>query len=194
MAHILLLLILNAWSVLQNTEFLPHILRGLSASLLPPPVTLPCRVQLCLTVHQRGWEAPSGLMVCLREPLSYPWHPRSTELGHSSGDSRSTSSFLLCCVPGDGEGSDELGGALWQCWAAPRGTGTPHLSQGEALSANTISLGKRHHRTVSYFFLATNTGYWFTEVENLWKLTPFLTDKMQPFEEVHFDSFILLHP
>lgn len=122
-AHISLLLILKAWSILQNTEFLPCILWGLSASVL-------ILLQLCpvacicasLSIREDGKPHPElglGLMVCPSELLSYPRHPRSTELGCSTGDSRSTFSFLLCCTPGNGrwrrvqELKQELWAALW---------------------------------------------------------------------------------
>lgn len=50
--------------------------------------------------------------------------------------------------------------------------GNPHLSHGEEQCANTISLGKRNlssfykSRTLSCFFLAIDTAYWFTEMKN----------------------------
>lgn len=73
MAHILLLLVLKAWSVLQNTEFLPLILWELSASLLIIlwlcPVVCNC-AWLCREDGKPHPELGQGLMVCVTKPLS----------------------------------------------------------------------------------------------------------------------------
>lgn len=171
-AHILLPLIqrVEACSVLQNTEILPRTWWGVSASHPPPPpATLPCSVQLCLTLQQSGWRVrPSswhqdwGLV--WGTPLFLTGHPSNTESGCTKRDSRSTFSFPLCRTPGRSKSPNTSREHLVVLLGSTKGhrvRGAPHLNHGEAQCAHTVSfhLAKEillnsfyKNKTASFFF------------------------------------------
>lgn len=123
----------------------------------PPhyPATLPCHVQLCLTVHREGGkphpELGQGLMACVTEPLyTHGTQKHRAGLGQW-GQPEAPSGFYCAALQhtGDGEGC-KSSNKSWEelCGNAEqhqRVHGTPHLPHGEALCANHFPWKKEYN-------------------------------------------------
>lgn len=113
-AHILLPLIqrVKAWSVLPHTDILPCIWGRISASLLLllKLCSVACSYAWLSSSKEDGEPEPAAGTRTDGLPERIPiltQHLSNTESGCTNGDSRSTFSFLLCCMPGSSRWKEE---------------------------------------------------------------------------------------